>query len=263
MKRIEIILIFTTLWMIGACEIFNDGQPYKQADLVFDWETLKQQNIEKPDDDNLIEQFRDDAARLALRKELNQDDGYEGDYPPEKKKQAVFNAIVSIYNSEKTENRREVFDVHQISTFPNPVLDMLLVSFDDNEGWQNAWFQEEKHTGNDQVDELMDKYHFEIRSIHDGNLALFVVLESEKRLNIAQVATYFSEIEEVSYASPNSAIGDGNDMHMQVDDFMLFIGFSRGWGDCPAGCINREYWNYRVTPYGEVFFEGVEADRWQ
>lgn len=29
-----------------------------------------------------------------------------------------------------------------------------------------------------------------------------------------------------------------------------------GWGDCPAGCINRHKWSYEVTPDGQVTLKG-------
>jgi hypothetical protein len=32
-----------------------------------------------------------------------------------------------------------------------------------------------------------------------------------------------------------------------------------GWGDCPAGCINRHRWTYTVTNAGQLRFEGEEG----
>ncbi len=40
--------------------------------------------------------------------------------------------------------------------------------------------------------------------------------------------------------------GDGNDIHYfqkQPHDYFVF---SRGWGDCPSGCINRYYWYVEI-----------------
>lgn len=33
-----------------------------------------------------------------------------------------------------------------------------------------------------------------------------------------------------------------------------------GWGDCPAGCINRHTWTYDVSPEGEVELVGEIGD---
>lgn len=37
------------------------------------------------------------------------------------------------------------------------------------------------------------------------------------------------------------------------DDFTVMIEI--GWGDCPAGCINRHHWFYTVTSDGTVTFD--------
>ena len=33
-----------------------------------------------------------------------------------------------------------------------------------------------------------------------------------------------------------------------------------GWGDCPAGCINKHEWTYSVSPTGEVELTGETGD---
>jgi hypothetical protein len=33
-----------------------------------------------------------------------------------------------------------------------------------------------------------------------------------------------------------------------------------GWGDCPAGCIDRHVWTYEVTPEGAVELVGETGD---
>jgi hypothetical protein len=30
------------------------------------------------------------------------------------------------------------------------------------------------------------------------------------------------------------------------------VGIEMGWGDCPAGCINRHHWSYNVTAHGNI-----------
>jgi hypothetical protein len=35
--------------------------------------------------------------------------------------------------------------------------------------------------------------------------------------------------------------------------------FTVGWGDCPAGCINRHRWTFAVAPGGQVGLIGEEG----
>jgi hypothetical protein len=35
--------------------------------------------------------------------------------------------------------------------------------------------------------------------------------------------------------------------------------FTVGWGDCPAGCINRHRWTFAVAPAGQVGLIGEEG----
>jgi hypothetical protein len=38
------------------------------------------------------------------------------------------------------------------------------------------------------------------------------------------------------------------------------ISIIAGWGDCPAGCINRHTWTYDVAPGGDVTFVEESGD---
>ncbi len=38
------------------------------------------------------------------------------------------------------------------------------------------------------------------------------------------------------------------------------IALTIGWGDCPAGCINRHTWTHRVTADGQVTLESETGD---
>ena len=38
------------------------------------------------------------------------------------------------------------------------------------------------------------------------------------------------------------------------------ITFTNGWGDCPAGCINKHHWTFEVTASGAVTLAGETGD---
>jgi hypothetical protein len=62
-----------------------------------------------------------------------------------------------------------------------------------------------------------------------------------------RLAELFRNINGLRYADPNLTIGDGNDIVARADRSYTL---SRGWGDCPAGCIDRESWSFTVTDEG-------------
>jgi hypothetical protein len=69
-----------------------------------------------------------------------------------------------------------------------------------------------------------------------------------------RLAQLFQPVDGVRYAEPNGAIGDGNDIVARANRTYTL---SRGYGDCPAGCIYRESWDFTVTDNG--VFSGTIA----
>lgn len=45
-----------------------------------------------------------------------------------------------------------------------------------------------------------------------------------------------------------------------LEDGGFRIKLTFGWGDCPAGCINRHVWIYQVTADGQVSLESEAGD---
>jgi hypothetical protein len=62
-----------------------------------------------------------------------------------------------------------------------------------------------------------------------------------------RLAELFRPITGVRYADPNGVIGDGNDIVARANRTYTL---SRGYGDCPAGCIQHQYWDFTVTNQG-------------
>jgi hypothetical protein len=62
-----------------------------------------------------------------------------------------------------------------------------------------------------------------------------------------RLAELFEPVSGVRYAEANCVIGDGNDIMARLDRTYTL---TRGSGDCPAGCIYRESWDFTVTEDG-------------
>ncbi|TWT87304.1 hypothetical protein Mal64_28420 [Pseudobythopirellula maris] len=72
-----------------------------------------------------------------------------------------------------------------------------------------------------------------------------------------RLAKIFDSHHEVLAAEPNGIIGDGNDIVALPDRRYVF---SRGWGDCPAGCINHEYFEFDLSGAAPVGMPGDYND---
>lgn len=71
----------------------------------------------------------------------------------------------------------------------------------------------------------------------------YLVLEFVEPLHPVNLAALIGAIDGVIWAEPNGVGGDGDDITIEALGWYVF---KRGWGDCPAGCINNHYWDVRV-----------------
>ena len=55
---------------------------------------------------------------------------------------------------------------------------------------------------------------------------------------------------------PDTTIGKSEDIHVQPQENGWRLVFWRGWGDCPAGCINSHYWYFSASTDGAVELVG-------
>ena len=240
---------------LASCDLFSDTTSSDPSDLHLDseiWNEFYQAEVEAPEKEELSDKFREDALRLALRLALDSDDSYDEVYPPTDIADAIENAILLIYNNPELEGWEEVFKEHQISPLPNPNMYEMNVGVEDTTGWAQPWFEGERLTGKEEVDQLMLEFEFEVKQTLQNLRS--VTLKADLPLNLMQVGSLFEDVDGIRYAEPNSALGDGDDIQIWADRDILHFEFSHGWGDCPSGCINRKTWEYRVSPQGDVEF---------
>ena len=60
--------------------------------------------------------------------------------------------------------------------------------------------------------------------------------------NPEYLAPLYGTAEGVRYAEPNHTVGGGDDIAVLGPYYL----FTQGWGDCPSGCIHRDYWLFSV-----------------
>ena len=107
----------------------------------------------------------------------------------------------------------------------------------------------------------MDKYELELDSYNKWRWshAAFAVLFSETPVNIIALASLFKSADGVNHAEINGFLGDDDNITAEDNRSHLEFKFSVGWGDCPAGCIQRHFWKFNVHPDGTVEYTGSEG----
>lgn len=196
----------------------------------------------------MAEAYREDAARLAVRHlaRLSPAADRSPRIPP-RLIETLFNALAHVYASDSAA-RAAVTERFNIHTYENPPLYELMVGVSPLVPWAGALQRGIGATGEPAFDGLVRDYALV--------LARPSVLRSLRPLDIEALAARFARIPGVRYAEGNGVIGDGNEIEAAVVDDAWRLDFSRGWGDCPAGCIMRHVWSFRVARDGIVTFLG-------
>ncbi len=197
--------------------------------------------------DSIEQWYYEDAQQLAVRKMAE-----EGDTSVEisdTKVQRFYDALLAVYNARDVRARDSVVSIH---ARPRYSLHEIIVGVDSTASWTHAWENEERLTGHENVDLLMERYDLAVDRYLDGIGA--ATLRSEEPLNSYGLSAQFAEIEGVRYAETNGLIGGSSDIRAEVLEGAIRLHYSRGWGDCPAGCIHRTTWTFRVHDNGSVTF---------
>jgi hypothetical protein len=200
--------------------------------------------------------YREDAARLALRHLAEQGDLDEQSVTlPAGLVDELYGALIRVYHATDLPGRDSVVTPQPIHTFGNPVLHSLIVSVDQTAAdWPRAWRDGEALTGEPSVDALVEDYGLRVESYYDWPSGHAAVLHTDDPLNLKALAARFEGIPGVRYAEPNGLAGDGNDIDALRGDTYWQLDYSIGSGDCPAGCIQRYTWRFRVYDDGRVTY---------
>jgi hypothetical protein len=246
MARVVVSSVVITLLTLGCAEILGPTDPYP---LILD-----------PAEADLTETQRlvieEDAVRLAIRHLIEAGSPHASDViPPAGLVASLYNALVHVHQMSHPV-RDSVVDMYRIRTFPSPATRELMVRVDPAREWTTAWKDLNAMTGDPSIDSLVEEYDLSVRIYYEWTIGEVAVLRAARPLHVAALATRFEPIPGVIWAEPNGAIGDGNDIRARRHGDGWRLDYSVGFGDCPAGCINRHTWSFAVTAAGAVTFLG-------
>jgi len=201
--------------------------------------------------------YLEDANRLALRDLLV--NGFAEVLIPQDAVQPYYNALVLVYNATALPARDTVVEVYRIHTFPAPTTRSLMLQLRASDAWVQALARREIPAGDATVDTLLARYSLSVGgvfTIYNGDV--FLTLGSAQPLNVKALGTLFAGIAGVKSADPNGAVGDGADIVGSINSTLL-LHYSVGYGDCPAGCIARRFYNFAVHDDGTVEYLGASG----
>jgi len=120
-------------------------------------------------------------------------------------------------------------------------------------------------SGNAAFDGIIQRYAFDtVRPAYGYPQFPWITLISSRDWNMIPVAGAFEDfsfIQNVDAMTQAYIIGGNRYILRTRDTSFTELDFSYGWGDCPAGCIHRRHWIFRVYPDCEAEFVRSYGDR--
>ncbi|HSJ24706.1 MAG TPA: hypothetical protein VK929_08575 [Longimicrobiales bacterium] len=203
--------------------------------------------------------YEEDAVRLAIRELRQSGSRARHDVePPAALVQGLFNSLAAVYATSHAA-RDSVVEIFGIRTFPYPATREIMVRVNPSHSWTQAWREKNALTGNAAVDALVTQYGLTVREYYLWSIGDVALLRSARPLNAAALAQRFEALAGVVWAEENGAMGDGNDIRASRHGDGWRLDYSVGFGDCPAGCIDRHTWSFAVAADGGVTFLGASG----
>lgn len=207
--------------------------------------------------DSILHKYSEDAYRLTVRRIL------KNNYPvkdsikvPAVHTDTLLKALIAIYNATTLKAVDTILKVH---TFPNPDLKEIIIAADSNLSWMKNLRLRNIPTGNNQVDNLIDRYKLKYTSFTALKSQPYhiVFLASDSLLNIEPLTKVFASLPGVYYSEQNPVFGSGNDIKDSIFTEYIQLTYSIGWGDCYSGCMYRRFWKFKV--YWDCSVEFIES----
>ena len=140
-------------------------------------------------------------------------------------------------------------DVHAREDF---ALNQILVEARSDAPYLNAWRSGTTTTGDASLDTTLANLRIASVELVSSDLNYYT-LTFDAPLNAPQAASRVEgSSSSIAHSSANATIGDGDNITLSTSGANRVYAFSRGGGDCPAGCTSRHFWTVTITPSGSL-----------
>ncbi len=193
----------------------------------------------------IYENYLQDAKQLYMR-EIYADtlhDNYHNPVLDTNEIIRILKIFQAVYNCPEPE--AELVFNHSIHAFKLFSLNTIRITVDTCLEESANLLEGRIPTGIDELDNLLSLYHFD--SIHSFYPNLPVVsLHSREDYHLLPITKQLAKISPVLSADIDMYMGDGNNILLNRGDDESIIIFSIGFGDCPAGCLHRKNWQFKI-----------------
>ena len=153
-----------------------------------------------------------------------------------------------VYNLDSPESKA-VFQTHKIHVFCGFSFNQIDLRVDPNLPDIKNMINKTLPTGNQTLDSLLTTCKFD-SIVKDRSYpeCTWFNLYSREELNMIPVVKRFNENPSINLAViVNRCGGDGPTINLTRTDNSAILTFIYAWGDCPAGCGNAKYWEFKIT----------------
>lgn len=198
--------------------------------------------------DSSFQILLDDAKLLCLNLYLNEESKELKDIEiDESHVGPVVAAIQMIFLDSLLQSTQQIRD-YQIHTLCPIQLHEGTLKSDTINTYINSWYRN-GFSDNGLIDNYIYQYKMDIDSIGNSHYKY----QSEIGINHLALAFALKNLPFILDAKSSSCIGDGSQIEIidYSSDYIHLV-YSYGWGDCPAGCTKRHYWEIGVYGSGIV-----------
>lgn len=230
----QIIFLTVLILVTTSCEKYDDFIDYDKIE-------LKQ---------FIIDNYYNDAKQLYFNEIIHDSShiNYNNPILDINEIDNILKIIQAVYDSNSPE-RFAIFDIHQIHGYYcysfNSINLKVQIDQPEIENLSNGIFP----TGETELDNILSTYGFDsVRTSYSYPDFPWLTVYTKKEHNMIPLEIEFGALDNILIAEFNKGcVGDGSSISLLRDNSSATIIFSVGSGDCPSGCINHKYWEFKVT----------------
>ncbi len=198
----------------------------------------------------IAENYRNDARQLYFNEIIadSTHQNYDNYVINEVEVDNILKIIQAVYNLD-CPARDSVFEKHQIHCMYGTSFNSLMLSVNTALPEIQNLSQGIIPTNSELLDNLLAKYNFDsVETSYSYPEFSWLTIYTKDTYNLLPVEKEFEKLNSVKNADfSKGAVFDEKTITLTRSGNNATIIFGIGWGDCPAGCINHKYWEFKVT----------------